>query len=172
MSIGKLRLPKVGQIGILVYDLEKNIHYYENAFGIKPWITFEKKPEFTIEKSGAVDATLKIGTAYTGGVQLELIQVTKGRSYYNDTLDTREGLHHLGFMVTDMENRLKKCEELGIEVIQRGQLKLKLITIDYAYLDTTKDGGCIFELIQARVGPIKMKMNWFNHRLSAWTGLM
>ena len=171
MNIQALGLPKVGQIGILVYDVDKTVAYYETVFGIRPWIVFEKKPEFTIEKHGPVDATLKIATAYCGGVQIELIQVVSGRSYYNDTLDVREGLHHIGFMVNDLERRLKICKANGIEVLQRGQIKLKLVTIDYAYLDTAAQGGIIFELIQSRIGPVKMKMNWLNHLISAWTGL-
>ncbi|MBM4325912.1 MAG: hypothetical protein FJ118_02000 [Deltaproteobacteria bacterium] len=171
MSSNALNLPKVGQIGILVYDVEKTRAHYEKVYGIKPWIVFEKKPEFTIEKTGPVDATLKIATAYLGTVQLELIQVVSGRSYYNETLDVREGLHHLGFMVNDLEKRLEICKANGIGVLQRGQIKLKLITVDYAYLDTAAQGGIIFELIQTRIGPIKMKMNRLNHRISAWTGI-
>ncbi len=171
MSSNTLNLPKVGQIGILVYDVEKTRAHYEKVYGVKPWIVFEKKPEFAIEKTGPADATLKIATAYCGGVQLELIQVVSGRSSYNETLDVREGLHHLGFMVNDLEKRLEICRANGIEVLQRGQMKLKLVTVDYAYLDTAAQGGIIFELIQTRIGPIKMKMNWFNHRISAWTGI-
>lgn len=171
MSSNALNLPKVGQIGILVYNVEKTRSHYEKVYSIKPWIVFEKKPEFAIERTGPVDATLKIATAYCGGVQLELIQVVSGRSYYNETLDVREGLHHLGFMVNDLEKRLEICRANGIGVLQRGQIKLKLVTVDYAYLDTATQGGIIFELIQTRIGSIKMKMNWLNHRISAWTGI-
>ena len=86
-------------------------------------------------------------------------------------LEAHEGLHHLGFMVNDLEERIEHFKANGIEVLQRGQIKLKLITVDYAYFDTRSQGGIIFELIQTRIGPIKMRMNWLNHRLSAWTGI-
>ncbi|BCS95757.1 hypothetical protein DSLASN_13890 [Desulfoluna limicola] len=118
-----------------------------------------------------MDAKLKIATAYAGGVQLELIEVVSGRSYYSDMLDTHEGLHHLGFMVNDLEKRLEVCKAQGIKVLQRGRIKMKLVTVDYAYLDTRAQGGIIFELIQTRIGPFKVKMNRFNHLFSAWTGL-
>lgn len=65
--------------------------------------------------------------------------MVKGRSYYNDTLDTRAGLRHLGFMVNDLEKRVEACRTQGIGVIQRGQSKG--FTVDYAYMDTVASAG-------------------------------
>jgi methylmalonyl-CoA/ethylmalonyl-CoA epimerase len=166
-----LKLPSVGQIGMVVYDVDKTLDYYAKTFGIKPWSVNTYQPVFTLEKSGPVHATLKIAMAYSGGVQIELIEVTQGRSYYNDTLDQREGLHHLGFMVNDLEERVEACRAQGIGVIQRGQIKHKGFTVDYAYMDTVAIGGVIFEFIQTRLGPIPIKMNRFTHHLSCWLGI-
>ena len=166
-----LKLPPVGQIGMVVYDVDKTVGYYEKTFGIRPWSVNTYQPVFTVEKSGPVNATLRIAMAYAGGVQIELIQVTQGRSYYNDTLDQREGLHHLGFMVNDLEKRLAVCQDQGIGIIQRGQIKHKGFTVDYAYMDTLAVGGVIFEFIQTRLGPIPVKMNRFTHRLSCRLGI-
>ncbi len=170
-AIQKLKLPPVGQIGYVVYDVDKTAALYERTFGIKPWVVNIHEPVYTIEKHGPVQATLKIAMAYSGGLQLELIEVVKGRSYYNDTLDTREGLHHLGFMVNDLEHRIAACRAAGIEVLQRGQIKHKGFTVDYAYMDTVAVGGVIFEFIQTRLGPLPVKMNRFTHRLSALLGI-
>lgn len=166
-----LKLPPVEQIGMVVYDVDKTKTYYEQTFGIKPWIVNEYEPVYTIEKSRPVHATLKIALAYSGGIQIELIQVVKGRSYYNDTLEKREGLHHLGFMVNDLEKRVEACKARGIEVIQRGQIKHKGFTVDYAYMDTVALGGVIFEFIQWRFGPVPVLMNRLTHRISAWLGI-
>jgi len=170
-AIRILRLPPIGQIGMVVYDVDKTAAYYEKTFGIRPWSVNTYQPVFTHEKSGPVHATLKIAMAYAGGVQIELIQVTQGRSYYNDTLDHREGLHHLGFMVNDLEKRVAACQDQGIGVIQRGRIKHKGFTVDYAYMDTVGLGGVIFEFIQTRLGPLPVKMNRFTHRLSCWLGI-
>jgi len=166
-----LKLPPVGQIGMVVYDVDKTAAYYEQTFGIRPWSVNTYQPVFTREKSGPVHATLKIAMAYAGGIQIELIQVTRGRSYYNDTLDHREGLHHLGFMVNDLERRVAACQDQGIGVIQRGRIKHKGFTVDYAYMDTLSVGGVIFEFIQTRLGPVPVKMNRFTHHLSCWLGI-
>ncbi|MEA2101804.1 MAG: VOC family protein [Thermodesulfobacteriota bacterium] len=92
-------------------------------------------------------------------------------SFYNDTLDTHEGLHHLGFMVNDLESRIAACKKHRIEVIQRGQIRHKGITVDYAYLDTREPGETIFELIQTRLGPIPIKMSPISHCIASFLGI-
>ncbi|BCS95756.1 hypothetical protein DSLASN_13880 [Desulfoluna limicola] len=52
MNIKGLNFPKVGQVGILVYDCEKTARHYEEAFGIKPWIIFEKNRNLPSRKTG------------------------------------------------------------------------------------------------------------------------
>jgi methylmalonyl-CoA/ethylmalonyl-CoA epimerase len=88
---------------------------------------------------------------WMGRVQLELIQVRGSGSIHADFLEEgREGLHHLGFFVNNLEERLAACRARGIGVLQRGTLKRMGLTIDYAYLDTVKIGGAIIEFIQTR----------------------
>ena len=166
-----LALPSVDQLGFVVRSVADTMNYYEKSFGLGPWIIYEGQPEFTIESGRRVDATLKIAMAYSGRVQLELIEVVKGRSFYNDFLEKGEGLHHLGFMVNDLEKRLQRCRELGIEVIQRGQIKDRGVRVDYAYLDTVNPGGVVFEFIQSRLGPIPVKMSALMHKIVFKLGL-
>jgi len=169
-KIPGIKLPGVGQIGMVVYSVDSTMTFFE-SLGIGPWMLWEGTPEFTLEKHGAVNASLKIAMAYSGGVQLELIEVTSGRSYYNDTLDTREGLHHLGYMVNNLEKLVDQCKGMGIEILQRGQIKSKGFKIDYAYMDTQASCGVIIEFIQTRLGPLPLKMNRFTHNLACKLGI-
>jgi hypothetical protein len=165
-----IKLPGLGQIGMVVYNAEKTMEHFKNL-GIGPWMLWEGTPEFTIEKTGPVNASLKILMAYSGSVQIELIEVTSGRSYYNDTLDKREGLHHLGYMVNNLEKRIEECRTAGIEVLQRGQIKSKGFTVDYAYMDTQASCGVVIEFIQSKLGPLPLKMNRFTHTLACKLGI-
>lgn len=165
-----IKLPHLGQIGIVVYNATRTMEHLE-SLGIGPWMLWEGTPEFTIEKQGPVNASLKILMAYSGSVQIELIEVTSGRSYYNDTLDKREGLHHLGYMVNNLEKRIEECKAAGIEVLQRGQIKSKGFTVDYAYMDTQASCGVIIEFIQSKLGPLPLKMNRFTHALACKLGI-
>jgi methylmalonyl-CoA/ethylmalonyl-CoA epimerase len=169
-KISGIKLPGVGQIGMVVYSVDSTMKYFK-SLGIGPWMLWEGAPEFTIEKHGSVNASLKIAMAYSGGIQLELIEVTSGRSYYNDTLDKHEGLHHLGYMVNNLEKLVDKCKAMGIEVLQRGQIKSKGFTIDYAYMDTQAHCGVIIEFIQTRLGPLPLKMNRATHNIACKLGI-
>ncbi len=169
-NIPGIKLPGVGQIGMVVYSVDRTMESFKKL-GIGPWMLWEGTPEFTLEKDGPVNASLKIAMAYSGGVQLELIEVTSGRSYYNDTLDSREGLHHLGYMVNNLEELVHQCKDIGIEILQRGQIKSKGFTIDYAYMDTRKSCGVIMEFIQTRLGPLPLKMNRLTHNLACKLGI-
>jgi methylmalonyl-CoA/ethylmalonyl-CoA epimerase len=169
-QITGIRLPRLGQIGMVVYSADRSMEYFK-SLGIGPWMLWEGSPEFTIEKHGPVNASLKIAMAYSGGIQIELIEVTSGRSYYNDTLDRREGLHHLGFMVNNLDERVEECRAIGIDVLQSGRIKSKGFTVDYAYMDTQAKCGVIIEFIQTRLGPLPLKMNRFTHALACKLGI-
>jgi len=82
-----------------------------------------------------------------GNWTLEFIQVLEGPTIYEDELGKgREGLHHLGFLVENIDQRIEAAKKIGIEVTQgaqRPEVKSK-----WAYLDTRFIAGVTFKLIQ------------------------
>ena len=166
-TAAELRLPAIGQIGFLAHDIDKTRACFEKTFGIGPWTVYESRPDSAIEKSGPVNIKLKVAITYSGPLQIELIEVMEGRCFYNEMLDHREGFHHLGFFVNNIEKRLAECRERNIQLLHRGQIRRRGITIDYAYLDTAERSMSIIEFIQIRFGPIPVKMNRLAHRISA-----
>ena len=82
-----------------------------------------------------------------GEVELELIQILEGDSVHLEFLrEHGEGIHHLGFRVTDFEAKLAQAKAMGFEVLQTGP-----VGRFYAYLDTRPQSGLIFELIEEGV---------------------
>jgi methylmalonyl-CoA epimerase len=153
-----LKVSKLAQVGIVVKDLDRAMKYYEEVFGIGPWMLFEGESTYCLKRGRETEVKLKIVVAYAGSVQFELIQVLEGDTVHQEFLEERgEGLHHLGFQVHDLEKRLSICKERGIGILQRGTLKKMGLTIDYAYLDTVDAGGVIFEYIQTRFLGIPVK---------------
>ncbi|NPV60088.1 MAG: hypothetical protein HPY75_10535 [Actinobacteria bacterium] len=152
MSRGNnLHMPRLSQIGIYVKDMEAAVSRYQQVFGIGPWLVLEGETAYCMDRGCEVTVKGRIAMGYSGGVQLELINIVEGNNLYLDTLGGREeGLHHLGFEVDNLEERLLACREAGIEVLQRGTLKQLGMTIDYAYLDTLDSVGVILEFIQTR----------------------
>jgi catechol 2,3-dioxygenase-like lactoylglutathione lyase family enzyme len=160
--VKKLRLPGLGQIGYVVQDVDKTISYYRNTFGVRPWMVMDERPELCIETGKEVHPVLRIALAYVGPVQVELIQVMEGESIHlNHPADCPWRIHHLGFMVQDLDRRLDACRKLGIEDLQRGTIKDIGFTVDYAYLDTVEEAGAVIEFIQWRLGALPLPINRF-----------
>ena len=131
----KLKLETVDQIGIVVKDCEKVSESWERMFGIGPW---------TIVTNTGTDSEenpleVKLAFAYMGDLELELIEVVKGKTLHSEFLKEQgEGLHHLGCFVDNVDEAATNMVEQGVEIMgQRpGQ---------WVYLDTRDPGGVIFE---------------------------
>jgi catechol 2,3-dioxygenase-like lactoylglutathione lyase family enzyme len=170
----QIGLPKVGQMGYVVADIDQAIAFCRDAFGIRPWLLLEERPDPCVQRGTPLQAALKLALAYAGPVQVELIQVLEGETFHLDHVAAgRTGLHHLGYMVNDLEKRLEACHAAGVEVLQRGCIRESGFTVDYAYLDTVEKAGIVLELIRWRLGPLPMPVNrlMFNAvcALGAWT---
>ncbi len=145
-NAGGLSLPDVCQVGVVVKDLDKAVNYYTSVFGIGPFRFVERHYEgVTIRDRNDVSYTVRIAIAPMGQVDFELIQVTEGESIHLEFLEKRgEGLEHLGFRVPDLDAEIERFKKCGINVLQSARRPGG----GYAYMDTEKIGGIIFELIQ------------------------
>jgi methylmalonyl-CoA/ethylmalonyl-CoA epimerase len=77
---------------------------------------------------------------------MELIQVLEGETIHSKFLEKKgEGIHHLGFIVEDIEEELVRLDRGGIKVLEKG---IVLEMVKFVYLDTEKILGVILELIQ------------------------
>ncbi|MFW9902708.1 MAG: VOC family protein [Candidatus Thorarchaeota archaeon] len=130
------KFPQIDQIGIVVKDMEKSLKFYEQIFS-PPFLTLE---------ADVNSGKLKISLFQVGEIQLELIEVVEGETIHSIFLrETGGGLHHIGFIVEDIEEELIRLEKEGITVIERGIIQEM---VKFAYLDTQKRLGIILELIQ------------------------
>jgi len=139
-EIHKFKLETVDHIGIVVKDCENVTETWERMFGISPW-TFITNTGTDAEGN---PIEVKLAFAYIGDLELELIEVVKGKILHSEFLEEHgEGLHHLGFFVDDVDGEAANLVERGAEIIlQRpGQ---------WIYLDCGGPGGVIFELMQRR----------------------
>jgi methylmalonyl-CoA/ethylmalonyl-CoA epimerase len=63
-----------------------------------------------------------ISIAQISGVQFELIEPMEGDSVLSAFLKQgREGLHHLGFNVKDLDEKVKELKGKGIRTLERGR---------------------------------------------------
>ena len=139
----QLQLPGVGQIGVVVKDLDRAIAFYESAFGLGPFDIREVGAPNVWDRGEEKPIKARLAFATLGTVEIELIQILEGDSVHLEFLRQHgEGLHHLGFFVKDLAAKLAQAKAMGFEVLQTDPFGQA-----YAYLDTREPGGIIFELI-------------------------
>jgi len=163
-----LKLPKLSQLGIVVNDINKTVKYLSDTFGIGPWFRAGlSDTEHNLKGKERINYETDIVLAFSGKIQIELIEHIEGdRNIYIEHLEKKgEGIHHIGFFVSDIDKRLEAADQMGIDVLQSGIIKSVgkgggSVT-KYAYLDTEEIGGIIIEYIQTKFVGVNIKMSRF-----------
>lgn len=134
------------QVGIIVKNVDETVKYYEQVFGFGPFeVRMVDYPDATYygERAGYRG---KRAFFNLGLIQIELIEIIDGKTIHEAFFQEKgEGLHHIAFEVENIEESQKCAEGKGFRVVQ------SFVRPDgsgFAYLDTDKIGGVIFELIQ------------------------
>jgi methylmalonyl-CoA/ethylmalonyl-CoA epimerase len=134
------------QIAIVVKSIDETVKFYTEVFGIGPFEIRE------VDFSNATYYGRKAGYrgkrafAKLGPVTLELIELIEGKTVHEDFLKEKgEGLHHIGFAVRDLKKCEEEAEKLGLKVVQGFKRE---DGSGFAYLDSDRIGGTMFELIQ------------------------
>jgi methylmalonyl-CoA/ethylmalonyl-CoA epimerase len=137
------------QIAIVVKSIDETVKFYTEIFGIGPFEIREANfPTATYygQKAGYRG---KRAFAQLGPVTLELIELIDGKTVHEDFLrDKGEGLHHIGFTVKDLTQCEEEAQKLGLKVVQGFRRE---DGSGFAYVDSDRIGGAMFELIQRPV---------------------
>jgi catechol 2,3-dioxygenase-like lactoylglutathione lyase family enzyme len=138
-SPAKIKCKGINQIAIVVEDLEKVAENYWNILGIGPWAIYDWEYPLVYDRTyhgRTVWARERIALAQVGDVQLELVQPLEGPSIYADWLDEHgEGLHHMNFLVDDVDDAVQVLTEQGFESLQGGKFGPKEQRGAYNYVD-------------------------------------
>ena len=104
------------QIGYVVANLEASLPHYEALFG--PFKVGEAPLDGVIFRGKEIDCKLKIATNNDGPIEIELIEVLEGETPHTEHLrDHGEGLHHVRFRISDIEDKIAELETAGYEKI-------------------------------------------------------
>jgi hypothetical protein len=125
--------------------MDKTIKNYREIFGI--FFPRVVVPDYfnRVYRGNPENFRMKIGLAVMGELQIELIQPLEGKTTYGEFLEKwGDGIHHLGFHVDNLDERVAAMQKLGIDVLMSGER----VGAKFAYLDTDEIVGMIIELIQ------------------------
>ncbi|MBV7504192.1 VOC family protein [Bacillus sp. sid0103] len=141
---------KVEQLAIVVKNLDAAAEAYCKLLGVEMPPVIQSGPsELTqvIFEGKPTEADSKYMFINTPLLQLELIEPGDSPSTWKKHLETQgEGVHHISFVVNNMEEKVKLLEGMGYPVIQQGNFwngKGR-----YAYMNTTSTYKVIIELLE------------------------
>jgi len=70
-----LSLPKIGQIGIVVNDMDTSIQHYSKLLNLGSWFRSKTIEHEILFRGRKIILELDLLFAYSGGIQVELIDV-------------------------------------------------------------------------------------------------
>jgi len=179
VSPAKVKVKGINQICIVVKDVQKVVENYWNILGIGPWEIYAWEAPLVYDYKcygKPAWARAKMALAQVGAVQLELMEHVDGATIYHDFLTEHgEGLHHMNFLVDDVDETAKILVEQGFPSLQSGCWEPREEKGTYNYIDI-KPLCAIWEAVHGRnvgakpirypgtaqVSPAKVKVTGIN----------
>ncbi len=130
----------IEHIGIAVANLEESVKLYEKCFGLKCYCIEEV-------------ADQKVRTAFfrIGQTKIELLESTDPEGPISKFIEKRgEGVHHIAFMVKNLEEKLTVAENEGIRLIDKTPRK-GAEGLDIAFLHPKSTGGVLIEVCEEKI---------------------
>lgn len=128
-------MEKVDHIGIAVKNIEDSLPYYTETLGLR-LIHIEEVPS---EK-------VRVAFIDSGNVKLELLQPIDETSAVHTFIEKKgEGIHHVAFGVTNIQQRLDELKEKGVRLIQETP-KVGAGGAQVAFIHPKSSGGVLYEL--------------------------
>ncbi|MGH2712205.1 MAG: methylmalonyl-CoA epimerase [Actinomycetota bacterium] len=130
-------LTDIDHVGIAVQDLEAAVQHYRTALGVEP--THRE----TVADQGVEEVLFKVGTSY-----IQLLAATGPDTPVGKFLAKRgEGVHHIGYRVSDIREVLTHLKELGTPLVdQEPRPGSRGTTV--AFVHPRAFGGVLVELVQ------------------------
>lgn len=131
----QLQLPRLDQIGFVYKDIEAAIALYDPMFG-----PFKRMNTgvFEYDYRGNIEpAEVKLAFGRNGDIEIELIEWISGGTPHKEFIDAgREGMHHIRFLVDDLQSTIDDAAPLGYKPIWRAQFAPQLAV---AYMEREND---------------------------------
>jgi methylmalonyl-CoA/ethylmalonyl-CoA epimerase len=136
-------LTRIDHVGIACHDLEQAIAFYESTFGLEV-VSRERD-----EGQGVNEAMLQVADAPAGTSYVQLLEPLGPDTPVGRFLARRgEGVHHIGYGVTDITAALAEIGATGVRLID-ARPRHGSMGASIAFLHPKDVGGVLTELVQA-----------------------
>jgi methylmalonyl-CoA/ethylmalonyl-CoA epimerase len=136
-------LTRIDHVGIACHDLAKAIAFYEATFGLEV-----VSREISTEQ-GVREAMLRVADASAGTSYVQLLEPLGPDTPVGRFLARRgEGVHHIGYGVTDITATLASIGATGVRLID-ARPRHGSMGASIAFLHPADVGGVLTELVQS-----------------------
>ena len=136
-------LTRIDHMGIACVNLEERISLYESAFG------FTVVSREVNEEQGIREAVLELAGGPPGSPYLQLLEPLRPDTAVGRFIARRgEGLHHIGYGVTDVAAAMAALSTGGLQVIDK-RPRHGSMGASIAFVHPSSVGGVLTELVQA-----------------------
>ena len=137
-------LTRIDHVGIACRDLASAIAFYESTFGLVVAGREENSEQ------GVREALLRVADAPAGASYVQLLEPLGPDTPVGRFLARHgEGVHHIGYGVTDIEAALASIGAAGVRLID-ARPRHGSMGASIAFLHPKDVGGVLTELVQAR----------------------
>ena len=135
-------LTRIDHVGIACRNLEATAEFYEATFGLRV-VSRETNSE-----QGVREAMLAVGDAAAGASYVQLLEPLGPDTPVGRFLERRgEGVHHVGYGVTDIEAALAAIGAAGVRLLD-SRPRHGSMGASIAFLHPADVGGVLTELVQ------------------------
>ena len=136
-------LTRIDHVGIACRNLDEKISFYESAFGLTV-VSREVNDE-----QGVREAMLHVADGPAGSSYIQLLEPLGPDTPVGRFIERRgEGMHHIGYGVTDLTQALSALASGGIKLIDE-RPRHGSMGAAVAFLHPAGMGGVLTELVQA-----------------------
>jgi methylmalonyl-CoA/ethylmalonyl-CoA epimerase len=136
-------LTRIDHVGIACYDLASAVAFYESTFGLVVASREESSEQ------GVREALLRVADAPAGASYVQLLEPLGPDTPVGRFLARHgEGVHHIGYGVTDIDAALASIGAAGVRLID-ARPRHGSMGASIAFLHPKDVGGVLTELVQA-----------------------
>lgn len=136
-------MEKVDHIGIAVRNIEDSLPYYTETLGLK-----------LLHIEDVQSEQVRVAFVDSGNVTLELLEPLSETSAIHTFIEKKgEGIHHVAFGVSNIQERLNELKEKGIRLIHETP-KAGAHGAQVAFIHPKSSGGVLYELVD-KTGGVK-----------------
>lgn len=146
-QITDFQLPELHHIGIVVRDRDATIRHYQEIMGITSFFSFDNPMPRALVRGQPTPCDTRVGFALLGNTVIELMQpLDRVSPYFHFLEEHGEGMHHVGFLVPNVDESLAKMQGKGLRLLMESAepaADTKMV-----YLEGDSLSGVLLEFIQ------------------------